>query len=203
MTMWVKICGMTRVSDVEYAVAAGADAVGFVIAERSKRRVGTADLSRLVAAARDATTVLVSANQPAEEVVELALRAGVGWVQPHGSFQSEVIASALSGGLGVLAPAGVGTDLPRVDHIPEGVPLLLDSKVSGQDGGTGTVFDWNLARNINRRFVLAGGLGPNNVVEAIVMAQPWGVDAVTMLEAAPGIKDHTKVTDFIRKARGL
>ncbi|GBE24493.1 N-(5'-phosphoribosyl)anthranilate isomerase [bacterium BMS3Bbin02] len=201
--MWVKVCGMTRVVDVEHAVAAGADAVGFVIAENSKRRVDADMLERLVAVAGEATTVLVSANQEPADVVDLALRIGMDWVQPHGSSQDQVIASAMSVGLAVLVPVGVDSAVSPVDDVPASVPLLLDTKVRGQDGGTGVTFDWTLARGIDRRFVLAGGLGPANVADAIAAAQPWGVDAVTLLEAAPGVKDHTKVTDFIRKAKGL
>jgi phosphoribosylanthranilate isomerase len=201
--MWVKVCGMTRVVDVEHAVEAGADAIGFVIAENSKRRVATDMLEQLVAAAGEATTVLVSANQDPAAVVDLALRVGIGWVQPHGTQQNPVVASALSMGLAVLVPVGVDSAVSAVDHISVDVPLLLDTRVSGKDGGTGVTFDWGLARDVEHRFVLAGGLGPENVADAIATAQPWGVDAVTRLEAAPGIKDHTKVTDFIRKAKGL
>jgi phosphoribosylanthranilate isomerase len=201
--MWVKVCGMTRVVDVEHAVEAGADAIGFVIAENSKRRVAADMLERLVAAAGEATTVLVSANQDSAAVVELALRVGIDWIQPHGTQQNRVVASALSMGLGVLVPVGVDSTVSAVDHISANVPLLLDTKVHGEEGGTGVAFDWSLARDVDHRFVLAGGLGPENVADAIATAQPWGVDAVTRLEAAPGVKDPTKVTDFIRKAKGL
>ncbi|VAW07751.1 Phosphoribosylanthranilate isomerase [hydrothermal vent metagenome] len=200
--MWVKVCGMTNGVDVAQAVTAGADAVGFVVAPRSQRYVDANSLAGLVAAADGLTTVVVSANQPADVIIELAIHAGADWVQPHGRFQEQVIAGAMAAGLGVLAPVSVGEMVGASGHIPEGICLLLDTKVPGLDGGTGTTFDWSLANDMDRRFVLAGGLGPDNVAEAVAVAHPWGVDAVTMLEAAPGIKDHTKVTDFIRKAKG-
>jgi phosphoribosylanthranilate isomerase len=78
---------------------------------------------------------------------------------------------------------------------------LVDTADDSIYGGTGRTFDWRLVAGLERDFVLAGGLGPHNVEEAVRLVRPWGVDASSGLEAAPGIKDPGKVIDFVRKAK--
>lgn len=201
--MWVKVCGMTNVGDVRHAVEAGADAIGIIVATSSVRRVHTHDIGLLVAAADGVTTVLVSAHQRPRDVLVIAEEAGFDWIQPHGRYQSALLDLAAERGYGVLAPVRVTSGDIGLDHLADGVTPLLDTHIEGSDGGSGVSFDWAPTKNIGRNFVLAGGLGPHNVESAIMVADPWGVDAVTMLESAPGIKDPARVTNFIQKAKAI
>lgn len=194
---------MTNVGDVRHAVDAGADAIGIIVAASSVRRVHTDEVGLLVAAAGQVTTVLVSAHQEPFDVLLIAEEEGFDWIQPHGQHQAAVLDLAAERGFGVLAPVRVTPGEIDLDHLAEDVTPLLDTHVDGSDGGTGVTFDWAPTKNIGRDFVLAGGLGPHNVQSAIMTAHPWGVDAVTMLESAPGIKDPAKVTSFIQKAKTL
>jgi phosphoribosylanthranilate isomerase len=88
-----------------------------------------------------------------------------------------------------------------MDAIPVGQIPLLDTWSAERHGGTGSVFDWSLAEGLQRRFILAGGLGPENVAAAIRQVRPWGVDASSRLESSPGIKDAGKVAAFITEAK--
>ncbi len=195
---WVKVCGLTHPDDVAVAVAAGADAVGFVTAAGSPRRVPLRDV-RALADGIPVVTVLVTVDMPAAELVAAAFGAEVGAVQPAGAHAAQAAADARAAGLWVLRPVHVAgaVDLTGVpaDQMP-----LLDTRVGDAAGGTGVTWDWSLATGVERRYVLAGGLGPDNVAAAVAAARPWGVDASSGLEAAPGRKDPDKVRRFVEGA---
>jgi phosphoribosylanthranilate isomerase len=196
---WVKVCGLTDHDDVAAAVAAGADAVGFVLAAGSPRRVTVeqaADLGRGVAALR----VLVTVDMAAAELLDAVRRTGADGVQPQGAGAVEAAALARRAGVFVLRPVRVAGPVDLAG-VPAGQVPLLDTLVDGADGGTGETFDWALALGIERRFVLAGGLGPDNVARAVRLVRPWGVDASSRLEAAPGVKDHGRVAAFVEEAK--
>lgn len=199
---WVKVCGMTRPGDVAVAVDAGADAVGFVIAPGSVRRVSVERASRLMEAV-PILRVLVSADEPPDDLLAAAHETGADGVQPHGLHAEQAAAAAESEGLFVLRPLSVtaGTIDPHPTTVPEAQIPLLDTAHGELHGGTGTPFDWGAVDPPARRFVLAGGLGPGNVADAISTLRPWGVDASSRLEQAPGIKDTAKVAAFVREAK--
>ncbi len=198
-TVFVKICGVTTVDDALLAAGLGADAVGLNFAD-SPRRVGldTAHdiLDRLPP---DVMAVAVFRNQPRDEVVETAHRLGIGVVQLHGDEtpeDSRWIASQVSGlirAFGIADPALTSGDDYGANR------LLIDSP----QPGSGQVFDWsNLERVLHgRRFILAGGLTPENVADAIEVARPWGVDVASGVEQAPGRKDPARMRRFIANAR--
>lgn len=194
---WVKICGLTSRKDVEHAVGAGADAIGFVLYSGSPRCV-TVDRAAELAAGVEATTVMLSVDAKPFTVLSMAERTGVDAVQPYGGYSAETAQAAQAAGLMVLRPvrAVPGFTLPADGSMP-----LLDTPHDALHGGTGETFDWTIVRDIHRDFVLAGGLGPDNVAAAIELAAPWGVDASTGLEAAPGQKDPGKVSAFIEEAK--
>lgn len=196
---WVKVCGLTRREDVEVAVAAGADAVGFVIAPESPRRIEPASVAEL-AAGIDAVRVLVTVDLEPSALVEAVGVAGVDGVQPHGRHSDLAAVAARDLGLFVLRPVAVRDylDLPA---LPAEVIPLLDTYRPGRHGGSGETFDWQLAERVPGPFVMAGGLGPDNVAAAVQTVRPWGVDASSRLEAAVGIKDHGMVTAFVREAK--
>ncbi|MBT8212916.1 MAG: phosphoribosylanthranilate isomerase [Acidimicrobiia bacterium] len=196
---WVKVCGLTRRQDVEIAVDAGADAVGFVLSADSPRHVdlGAArDLGRGIPAVR----VLVVVDSTPEETLEALKVTGAEAVQLHGDHAGEASLAALAAGAMVLLATAPGVELGPA--VPGQIPLLDNLKL-GMHGGTGETFDWALAEGITQRFVLAGGLGPDNVAEAILKTRPWGVDASSRLESAPGVKDHGMVARFVQEAKRL
>jgi phosphoribosylanthranilate isomerase len=197
---WVKLCGMTRRRDVEAARAAGADAVGFVIHPPSPRFV---EASRVVALTEDAgvEAFLVCVDADPEWLVGLAVDVGVDGIQPHGVGRDRAATLALDAGLEVLAPVAVADSEPDLASIPAGARPLLDAAGTGMHGGTGRVFDWALAGSIEREFVLAGGLRPDTVADAVRLVRPWGVDVASGVESEPGIKDHDAMRRFVEEAR--
>ncbi len=194
---WVKVCGLSRPAEVEAAVAAGADAVGFVFYDPSPRAVSPS-VARALGADAGALTVAVTVDLDADSLLHLADLAGVGAVQPHGKHADRAAAAAVEAGLSVLRPLAV-TGPVDLSGIPGDELPLLDSD---SIGGTGHAFDWAWIEGLERRFVLAGGLGPDNVEAAIARVEPWGVDASSGLESAPGVKDLAKVRAFVGKAKG-
>lgn len=194
---WVKVCGLSRVEEVEAAVAAGADAVGFVFFAPSPRNV-TPDHARRLGTGAPVVTVAVTVDLDADSLLHVAEVAGVQAVQPHGEHAAVAAAAAVSAGLAVLRPVAVDGP-PDLSTVPADELPLLDSDAIG---GTGAPFDWSWLDGVDRRFVLAGGLGPENVAGAVARIHPWGVDASSGLESAPGIKDLARVAAFVRRAKG-
>lgn len=193
---WVKVCGVRTTADIEAALDAGADAVGFVVYEKSVRHID-AEAVRALAADVPVTTVLVTAHLDADSLLHVAEVAGVDAVQPHGEHSAVAARAAIEAGLSVLRP--VKADGPvDLSSIPGEQLPLIDSEVIG---GSGSGFDWSWLEGLTRRFVLAGGLGPDNVEAAIQQVKPWGVDASSRLESSPGIKDPGLIAEFVGKAK--
>jgi phosphoribosylanthranilate isomerase len=195
--MFMKICGLTNEEDAAYAAAAGATALGVIFAPASPRRV-TADAAREIVRAvpADVPVVGVFVDTPLDEIVATVAHTGIRVVQLHGD-EPESYAAALK--MPLLRATGV--DVP-VESWP-GATLLLDAVSAGARGGTGRRVDWVQAAAIaqRRKTVLAGGLTPDNVAEAIATVRPFGVDVSSGVEGAPGRKDRDKVSRFIDNAR--
>ena len=197
--MFVKICGITNEDDALLAIAMGADAVGFVFAP-SSRQISPAkagDIAKRLP--KESRTVGVFRNDSKERVVRTVAEAGLGCAQMHGHETPEdcqwvaervpmMIKGFAAGDSAIPDLRGYGTRY-----------VLLDAPTPG----AGQVFDWSLAENAPRDFrvIMAGGLTPQNVPEAIRKVQPWGVDVSTGVESAPGKKDPTLVKDFVDAAR--
>ena len=194
---WVKVCGMTRAEDIEAAEAAGADAIGLVLVPASPRAV-TVDQAAELAAGVTTQAVLLTKDLRPEDLVAAALGVGVEAVQLYGEHAAEAADMAAEVGLFVLRPVEVDFDLST---IPEAHVPLFDNRSGPLAGGTGQSFDHRLLPRVDRRFVLAGGLGPDNVREAIRATGAWGVDASSRLESRPGVKDHGLVARFVREAK--
>ncbi len=196
---WVKVCGLTEEEDVAAAVTAGADAVGFVLIPESPRFVTPRRAAALAAVAGSVEKVVLTIDLAPDELLAIAAEVGAGGVQPYGADAALAAAVAVAAGLFVLRPVRAAADMV-LPPPGEGIPLL-DASDAEVLGGTGRRFDWELATGIERPWVLAGGLGADNVAEAVRALHPWGVDASSGLESAPGVKDHGRVGDFIRKAK--
>ena len=195
--MIVKVCGVTNVEDAEAAIEGGANAIGFNFYARSPRYVAparAADIPTAIGVRR----VGVFVNEPPAHVAEIARIARLDVAQLHGEEATEDYPAALS--IWKAARVGAGFTLARfADSAAEA--LLLDGPAGDLYGGAGVSFDWKLVGRQSRRIILAGGLDASNVAEAVIAARPWGVDACSRIESAPGKKDHKKMLEFVRAAR--
>jgi len=201
-SLLVKICGLRTEAAIDVAVAAGADAVGFVIAEGSPRFVDAETASRLIDhTAGRATTVLVTKGLTPEAAASAAHGCGVDVLQVHGFDRPQVertlelfprVWRATS-----LAAATVASDL---DSWGEEI-LLIDSPRAG----SGERWDLSAlqAGRPTGSWLLAGGLDPQNVAQAVSEARPSGVDVSSGVESAPGIKDHALIERFVANARSV
>lgn len=196
---WVKVCGLTRREDVETAVEAGADAVGFVLVPESPRAI---TLDQVVELGRQVETlkIILTRDLLPQDLVAAALATGADGVQPYGAHARESSAAAMEVGLLVLRPIPVSGPV-QVEDIPPDQIILLDSVSPDRWGGTGASFDYSLLPTHERPFVLAGGLGPDTVAGAIRQTGAWGVDASSRLESAPGRKDPELIRRFVQEAR--
>jgi phosphoribosylanthranilate isomerase len=199
--MVLKICGMTRVEDAQHAVAHGATAIGFIFWPRSPRHVSPQQAAGIVAALpRSVMTVGVFVNEALSDVQAMVERTGISAVQLHGDEQADGIDA-------LRVPVIRSMTLDNADGLerewPEATTFLLDAADPVRRGGTGRQVNWNAAAQVaaRRRVILAGGLTPANVAEAISVVRPWGVDVSSGVEASPGVKNLDAVAAFLRNAR--
>jgi phosphoribosylanthranilate isomerase len=197
--MFVKVCGITTPEDALFALAMGADAVGLILADGSPRRV-TPDTARDIVRELPQGTVAVGVfrDERPERILEVAEHARLTGVQLHG-HETPAEAAAVRRRVPFLVQA-FGAGDPRLDRIDDYDvdAVLLDSSTPG----SGVAFDWALAEPYvaGRRVILAGGLTPDNVAEAVARVRPWGVDVASGVEARPGRKDTVKVRRFVANA---
>lgn len=195
----IKICGLTREQDIDAAVQAGADSIGFVFCEKSPRHL---EVSRAVELARRVpafVSVVALFLNPQRDLVEQVLAE----VQPellqfHGNETAEFCGQFARRYLKAVAMGGMDDGgAAQAQAHPAACGYVLDSHAPGMIGGTGETFDWQRIDVPAERSVLAGGLNPANVAEAITLVRPWAVDVSSGLEDAPGIKSADKIRDFI------
>lgn len=198
----VKICGITRAEDLDAAVAAGADAVGFVFYPPSPRHVGIEVAAKLAARVSPfVTRVGLFVNADPHEVDAAVATVGLDLLQFHGD--EDGAACARSGRPWIKAArVRPGLDLLEFAGRYAGArALLLDAFVEGYGGG-GQTFDWSLIpRPLPLPVILSGGLTPGNVAAAIRAVRPWAVDVSSGVEAARGIKDAGKIAEFMAGVR--
>jgi phosphoribosylanthranilate isomerase len=190
--MMVKICGITNLDDAVAAVEGGASALGFNFWKRSPRYV-TPESARGLIERLPATVwkVGVFVDEDMAAVSRIAREAGLDIVQLHGQ---ETARSFPQGARVWKAVRIRGTfDMAQLDEYPAEA-ILLDGPANGE------TFDWTLAARVSRKLIIAGGLDAENVRVAIEQANPWGVDACSRLESAPGRKDHGKMAQFLKAA---
>ena len=198
----VKICGITNLEDAHHAAACGADALGFVFYPGSPRCVSPDTARRIVADLPPlVTTVGLFVNAPPDRIREMVAFCGLSTVQLHGDEEPDQCS---------YPPCRVIKALRLKETMTEDVfasyqvsALLLDAYVPNQFGGTGQRCDWAQAATFaaQHRVILAGGLNPENVAEAVRLVQPYGVDVSSGVETKPGQKDPEKVDQFIRMAK--
>ena len=196
----VKICGLRRPEDIEAANVAKPDYVGFIFVPETKRYVKpdlAASFRRDLAA--DIQTVGVFVNAPIEEIVAICQAGTIDLVQLHGEEDQAYIAN-LKGQVNqdIIKSVAVGDELV-VD--PNQADYLLFDSLSPSRGGSGKIFDWKMVSAYQEKpFFLAGGLGVENIEEALKVVQPYAVDASSSLET-DGVKDPVKMQEFVAKIR--
>ena len=210
----VKICGITEAAHALAAAEAGADFIGLVFAS-SRRQVTLEQAKEIALAVRDLEkpplVVGVFVNTAAPEINRIADHCGLDWVQLSGDEPWEglreverplikaIRVSRAVNARELIANMSVGYQLLGKDFT-----CLLDSKVEGSYGGTGRTFDWRLAKQVAQMFpvIIAGGLSPQNVGQAIKVARPWGVDVSSSVET-DGVKDISKIKAFVEAVRKI
>ncbi len=199
----VKICGITRLEDALLAARLGADALGFNFWPGSKRFVAP-DAARAIVDRLPpfVTPVGVFVNQPPAEVLATAARAGMALVQLHGDEPPEGVNALPVPVIKAFRVADRGS-LAALDRYRVRA-FLLDAPSTGF-GGSGVTFDWDLAREAAERatVLLAGGLRPENVQDAVRAVRPYGVDVASGVESSPGVKDPEKLARFIGRAKEI
>jgi len=198
----VKICGITRNEDADAAVACGADALGFVLWPSSPRHTTIDAVRAIVRRLPPFVTPVAVFVDPSTEDLARAADAGVRLAQIHGHLP--VVANGRHP-LPVLRAVHLSASgEAAIEPAVADDTVLLDAYDPVQHGGTGRTVDWARARVISatRRIVLAGGLTPGNVGDAIRAVRPYAVDVASGVEREPGIKDHAKLRAFIEAARG-
>ena len=219
--MWIKICATTSLEDAQLAASLGADAVGFIFAP-SPRQVTTEQVAHITQHLPEGIECVgVFPSLPAAEIAATAQESGLTAVQLHGGLSHELIRqldSIFNGQVSLIqtvhwdihSATGAATVAQHLREIAaEGIVgrVLIDSKVGAATGGTGVPFDWNAARTTlaeaakDLKLIVAGGLRPDNVADAIQHLNPWGVDVTTGVEESPGRKSPEKLAAFLRAAR--
>lgn len=209
--MRVKICGLTNYEDAVAAVQAGADMLGFNFYPPSPRCIRTGDCRTWVARLRAAfsqpvTMVGVFVNASAAEMQSVMDTCGLDLAQLSGDESPETLRALGERAFKALRPASPQDLNAAVSRYPLRSTLpawLIDAFRPGEFGGTGQIADWSLARALARLspVMLAGGLRPDNVAQAVEQVRPWGVDVASGVESAPGRKDHGKMAAFVQAAR--
>jgi len=199
---WVKVCGLTDDKAVAAVVNGGADAAGFVLAPSSPRYLSVDEAAALMDGV-PVSRFIVTVDFTVEDAIFAAEATGADGIQAHGAHAQAVAAEALGAGYLSLYPVRVEahTVTDSLRAVPAAAMPLLDNYSREQHGGTGVTFDWSLIDDPGRPFVLAGGLGPDNVAEAVATVGPFGVDASSRLESSRGVKDPRRILDFIREAK--
>jgi phosphoribosylanthranilate isomerase len=197
----VKICGLTRADEARLAVEAGVDAVGLVFHPRSPRHVTLEQACAVVASVPAFVTVVGLFMNPDREQVEQTLaRVPLDILQFHGR---ETGAFCRAFGRRYIKALGMSDEPDMVQAMKDyadAAALLVDSHAGDRDGGSGEAFDWARWPSLaDKHLILAGGLTPDNVGEAVSRLKPWAVDVSSGVEAAPGRKDPEKMTRFIRE----
>ena len=212
--MWVKICGVTTPEDALVVKDAGADAIGLNFAEKSPRCLSLEQAKVIVDSVREQESqhgiedsrsslqwVGVFVNSSAAQVAHYAKSLNLTWIQLHGDedakFRVDLRLPTYH-----AARIAVAEDMTQALALG-GKRLLVDAKVKGAYGGTGEKFDWSLleTRPSDLELILAGGLTPENIGNAVQSVRPFGVDTASGVETEPGVKDALLVREFVARAR--
>ncbi|SIR43691.1 phosphoribosylanthranilate isomerase [Halanaerobium kushneri] len=199
----IKVCGMTRREDIKFAANIGVDAVGFILAE-SSRQVSLSRVRKLIDDCPPfISRVAVVVNPTKNEIKEITDSRLFDYIQFHGSEEVELIKNTPLKSIKAISIAGE-EDLKELEKYKEAADFLLfDTKIGSQTGGTGESFDWSLISNLKIPYILAGGLGPKNIKEALTKLNPTAVDINSRVENEPGKKNHRLLKEIVEKIKNF
>ncbi len=200
----VKICGITRCEDAQLVVDAGVDAIGLVFYAKSPRFVNSeiaAEISQRIPAFVSRVALFKDADKQAVEAVLQAVE--IDLIQFHGSESADFCQQFTLPYIKAIGMKGTEHDAgflrSSAENYDSAKALLLDGHAPGEAGGTGESFDWASIATVDKAIVLAGGLTPENVQQAITLVQPYAVDVSSGVESTPGMKDKDKVAAFMKQ----
>ncbi len=208
--MIVKICGIKTLSDALAAIDTGADMLGYNFYPKSKRYISINECveiqTELVERGMDIISVGVFVNASYETIITTLEVCALNLVQLHGDESPELLEELGEWAFKAIRPQSTDEALNALEKYPQRTDapaLLVDAYHPSEYGGSGTVGDWSLAGELaaQKPILLAGGLTPENVGEAVRQVNPWGVDVASGVEASPGIKDVSKISAFITAAK--
>jgi phosphoribosylanthranilate isomerase len=200
----VKICGVKSLEDARAAIKAGADYLGFNFYEKSVRFIGKDACAQITALVKEEYSriqlVGVFVNSSVDEVIDVLETCTLDLAQLHGDETPEMLVAL--NGKAFKAFRGVPAEVNGYSR-NEAPALLVDAAVKGSYGGTGVTADWSAAAGLAKRYplLLAGGLTPENVSDAVRQVNPWGVDVASGVESAPGEKDPARMSAFVNAVR--
>jgi phosphoribosylanthranilate isomerase len=194
--MIIKVCGITNAEDAEAALSGGANAIGFNFYPRSPRYIAPDRAAEIPTPG--ARRVGVFVNESPAHIAEVARLAALDTAQLHGDESAADYPEQLA--VWKAARVGSGFTFEPYADVPVEA-LLLDGPAGDLYGGAGRAFDWQVAAATRHRIIVAGGLDASNVARAVELAHPWGVDACSRIESAPGKKDHAQMKRFLLAAR--
>jgi phosphoribosylanthranilate isomerase len=199
----IKLCGMTSREDVVYAVNIGVDALGFILAE-SPRQVNLDQVRELTYNLPPfIVRVAVVVNPEPEKVTEIEKSGLFDYIQFHGSEEPELLENTVLKSVKAISIAGK-KDLAAVEKYKKSADyLLFDTKIGSQTGGTGESFDWSLINELQLPYILAGGLGADNIEAALKKLNPLAVDINSQVENEPGKKNHHLLKKTVEKIRNF
>lgn len=198
----VKICGITRVEDAIFCANTGADAIGLVFCEPSPRCISVTQAQEIINKTPPfVTTVALFMDDEPTFISEVINSVNIDLLQFHGEEDNSFCNQFGKPFIKALSVTASDDFAKISDHFPNSRGFIVDSNEPGQIGGTGKTFDWSkFPQNNEKPLILAGGLNPENIRQAIIATTPYGVDVSSGVESAKGIKDHHKIAEFIRGA---
>ncbi len=199
----VKICGITRPQDAVTAAQLGVDAIGLVFYARSPRHVSI-EQAQAICKTLPAFVSVVSLflNPEADLVKQVITQVPIDLIQFHGTETADFCRAFDRPYIKAVGMADQIDLQTRMETYPDARGLLLDSYVTGAAGGTGESFDWeSIPEHFRRNIILAGGLGPHNIADAILKVRPYAVDLSSGVESAPGIKDAQLMTQLMNEVK--
>ncbi|MDH5764996.1 MAG: phosphoribosylanthranilate isomerase [Gammaproteobacteria bacterium] len=199
----VKICGMTRAKDAQFAAQLGVDAIGLVFYEKSPRNVSLQQAHDICSVLPAFVSKVALFLDPSESLVsEVIDKLAIDLLQFHGKESAEFCATFNYPYIKALGMAGQDDVQQRVSDYSQARGILLDSHEAGAAGGTGEAFNWEIIpRNLRQSIILAGGLKPGNVADAIRKVRPYAVDLSSGVETGPGIKDEALMKQLMNEVK--
>ena len=206
--LWIKICGITRDGDADVAAELGASAVGLVFYPGSPRAVMASQVASLIGNVCARIDIVALFANPTRSEVETVLETGfVNLLQFHGDETEDFCRSFKMPYLKALRVKNFQFLAESINKYETAAYLLLDSYSNRELGGSGQIFDWGLGKNFvqksDQRVVIAGGLKPENVKDAVKQIDPFGIDVSSGVESSPGVKNAMKLKRFIEGARSV